>query len=92
MISNLENITDLFDEFYIVQDTVLQPVKERENTLKVNLDGKEQAELLFVFSARLQDVDAEMIHKLIHNAMKINRETVCFAYLSDNPYLALYNQ
>jgi hypothetical protein len=88
MISNLENLTDLFDEFYIVQETVLQPVKEKENTPKVNLDGKEQAELLFVFSARLQGVDAEMIHKLIHNAMKLNRETVSFMYLSDNQNLS----
>ncbi len=84
MISNLENLTDLFDEFYIVQETVYQPVKEKENTPKVNLDGKEEAELLFVFSSRLQGVDAEMIHKLVHNAMKLNREAVCFMYLSDN--------
>ena len=88
MIVNLENLTDLFDEFYVVQETAHQPVKERENTLKVNLDGKEQAELMFVFSSRLQGVDDEMIHKLIHNAMKLNRETVSFMYLSDNQGLS----
>ena len=84
MISNLENLTGLFDEFYIVKETVHQPVKENENTLKVNLDGSEQADLLFVFAARLQGVDDEMIYKLVHNAMKLNREKVAFVYLSDN--------
>lgn len=84
MISNLENITDLFDEFFIIKERVLQPVKENENTPNINFDGTEQAEWLFVFGAHLQGVDADMIHKLIHNAMKLNREVVSFMYLSDN--------
>lgn len=84
MISNLENLTNLFDEFYLVNESVLQPPKENENTPIINLDGKKQSELMFVFSSHLQGVDAEMLHNLVHNAMKLNREVVSFMYLSDN--------
>ncbi len=82
MINELEEIKALFDEFYLIDEPLKNEVKESENPIKVNFEGGNKTGLVFVFENPLSDADKEMIHNLIHKAMKLTMEDVALIDLS----------
>ena len=82
MINELEEIKALFDEFYLIEEPFHNEVKENENPIKINFEGGNKTGLVFVFEQSLSDVDKEMIHNLIHKAMKLTMEDVALVDLS----------
>lgn len=81
MINELEEIQALFDEFYLIEEPLKNEVKESENPIKINFEGGNKTGLVFVFENPLSDADKEMIHNLVHKAMKLTMEDVALIYL-----------
>lgn len=84
MVNQIEEIVALFDEIYIINEPTIQQVKGNEKPVKINFEGGNNAPLIFVFEAKLNEADAKLIYNLIHNAMKTNMQSVMFVYLADN--------
>lgn len=82
MINELEEIKALFDEFYLIDEPLKNEVKESENPIKINFEGGNKTGLVFVFENSLSDADKEMIHNLIHKAIKLTMEDVALIDLS----------
>ena len=82
MISELEEIKELFDEFYLIDEPHNNVVKENKNPIKINFEGGNKTGLVFVFEQSLSVEDKEMIHNLIHKAMKLTMEDLAFVDLS----------
>ena len=82
MINELEEIKVLFDEFYLIEEPLHNEVKENENPIKINFKGGNKTGLAFVFEQPLSAADNEMIHNLIHKAMKLTMEDVALIDLS----------
>jgi hypothetical protein len=82
MIIEVNEITALFDEFYLIEEKPLQAVKESEIPLKINFEGGNGKGLVFVFGHVLTQEDQDMIQKLIHNALKIKMEDIALVDLS----------
>jgi hypothetical protein len=82
MINELEEIKELFDEFYLIDEPHNNVVKENKNPIKINFEGGNKTGLLFVFEQSLSVEDKEMIHNLIHKAMKLTMEDLAFVDLS----------
>lgn len=82
MIIEVNEITALFDEFYLIEEKPLQAVKESEIPLKINFEGGNAKGLVFVFGHVLSQDDQDMIQKLIHNALKIKMEDVALVDLT----------
>lgn len=82
MINELEEIKALFDEFYLIDEPHNNEVKENKNPIKINFEGGNKTGLVFVFEQSLSDADKEMIHNLIHKAMKLTMEDLAFVDLS----------
>ncbi len=78
----LNDITELFDEFYLIDEKPVQTVKEKENPPKINYEGGNGTGLVFVFGHALTAADQDMIHKLIHNALKIKMEDIALVDLT----------
>lgn len=82
MIIEVNEITALFDEFYLIDEKPLQAVKESEIPLKINFEGGNATGLVFVFGHVLSQEDHDMIQKLIHNALKIKMEDIALVDLT----------
>lgn len=82
MINELEEIKALFDEFYLIDEPIVNEVKENENPIKINFEGGNKTGLVFVFEQSLSAADNEMIQNLIHKAMKLTMEDVALVDLS----------
>ncbi|AMS27353.1 hypothetical protein AEM51_10315 [Bacteroidetes bacterium UKL13-3] len=82
MINELEEIKELFDEFYLIDEPHNNVVKENKNPIKINFEGGNKTGLVFVFEQSLSVEDKEMIHNLIHKAMKLTMEDLAFVDLS----------
>lgn len=82
MINELEEIKALFDEFYLIDEPHNNEVKENKNPIKINFEGGNKIGLVFVFEQSLSGEDKEMIHNLIHKAMKLTMEDLAFVDLS----------
>ena len=82
MINELEEIKELFDEFYLIDEAHNNVVKENKNPIKINFEGGNKTGLVFVFEQSLSVEDKEMIHNLIHKAMKLTMEDLAFVDLS----------
>lgn len=89
MINELEEIKALFDEFYLIDEPLINEVKENENPIKINFEGGNKKGLLFVFEQTLSPTDKEMIHNLIHKAMKLTMEDVALFDMSGASELSL---
>ncbi|MES2561015.1 MAG: hypothetical protein V4590_14815 [Bacteroidota bacterium] len=84
MINELDEIKALFDEFYLIDEPLTNVVKENENPIKINFEGGNKTGLVFVFEESLSPADKEMIHNLIHKAMKLTMEDVALVDLSQH--------
>lgn len=82
MINELEEIKALFDEFYLIDEPLINEVKENENPIKINFEGGNKTGLVLVFEQSLLAADKEMIQNLIHKAMKLTMEDVALVDLS----------
>ena len=89
MIKDIDDIVELFDEFYFINEVQPTLFKENEIPFKINFEGGNDKGIIFVFSDVLQPNDTEMIHKLIHNAMKIKLQDVALVVLSQNETFSL---
>lgn len=89
MIIEVNEITALFDEFYLIDEKPMIAVKESENPPKINFEGGNAKGLVFVFGHELTQEDSDMIHKLIHNALKIKMEDVALVNLASQKDIQL---
>lgn len=89
MIIEVNEITALFDEFYLINEKPSVVVKERENPIKIHFEGGNGTGLVMVFGHALTPEDSDMIHKLIHNALKIKMEDVALVNLSTQQSLQI---
>jgi hypothetical protein len=89
MIIEVNEITALFDEFYLIEEKPLIPVKESEIPLQINFEGGNGKGLVFMFGHPTTPEDNEMISKLIHNALKIKMEDVALIQLSTQKSIQL---
>ncbi|MES2778990.1 MAG: hypothetical protein V4651_03735 [Bacteroidota bacterium] len=85
MINELDEIKALFDEFYLIEEPLENEVKENENPIKINFEGGNKTGLVFVFEQSLSPIDKDMIHNLIHKAMKLTMEDVAWVEISAHP-------
>lgn len=88
MENELTELYDLFDEFIFINEQPVTSapnlVKETENLIKINFKGSNKTGLAFIFTKPLEGVDAEMVEKLITQALKLNRNEMAEVYLSEN--------
>jgi hypothetical protein len=82
MINELDEIKALFDEFYLIDEPLHNEVKENENPIKINFEGGNKTGLVFAFEQSLSAADKEMIHNLIHKAMKLTMEDIAWVDLA----------
>jgi hypothetical protein len=82
MINELNEIKSLFDEFYLIDEPLQQVGEVKEIPTKINFEGGNKKGLIFVFTQALSPADTDMIHKLLHNAMKLTMEDVSFINLT----------
>jgi len=79
-----DDIIELFDEFYYIDEPSIKRVKESENTVKINFEGGNNRHLVFIHEGDFSAQDKDMLHKLIHNAMKLTMEDVAIVNLAGN--------
>jgi DNA-binding protein YbaB len=85
MVNESGNMIELFDEFYFIEEEpVIKQVKESENPIKINFEGGNNQRLLFIHERDLSARDKDMLHKLIHNAMKLTMEHLAIINLAQN--------
>jgi hypothetical protein len=89
MIIEENEITALFDEFYLIDEKPAEPSKVKENMPKIHFEGGNGKGLVFVFAHALSDLDQDMIQKLIHNALKIKMEDIALVNLQAQSDLVL---
>ena len=90
MIIEVNEITTLFDEFYLIDEKPTITVKENENPPKIHFEGGNTKGLVFVFGHLLTQEDRDMIQKLIHNALKIKMEDVALVDLASQNDVQLH--
>jgi hypothetical protein len=89
MIIEVDEITALFDEFYLIDEKPIETAKVNENILKIHFEGGNGKGLVFVFATSLSEQDQDMIQKLIHNALKIKMEDIALVHLRNQAGIGL---
>jgi DNA-binding protein YbaB len=79
-----DDIIELFDEFYYIDEPSIKRVKESENPVKINFEGGNNQHLIFIHEGEFSVQDKDMLHKLIHNAMKLTMEDIAIVDLAKN--------
>ena len=86
-IIQLNEIVDLYDEFYFLEDKTQLPPKENEKIKKsLNFLGGYKSGFLWVYNqeAEISGLDKEMMNNLITNALKLSWDDVGVLNLSLN--------
>jgi hypothetical protein len=84
-----EDIIELFDEFYFIDEPSIKRVKESEIPVKINFEGGNNRHLIFIHEGEFSAQDKDMLHKLIHNAMKLTMEDIAIVDLAKNASVKL---
>lgn len=84
-----EDIIELFDEFYFIDEPSIKRVKENENPIKINFEGGNNQRLIFIHESEFSVQDKDMLHKLIHNAMKLTMEDLAILNVTHNEGIKL---
>lgn len=79
-----DDIIELFDEFYFIDEPSIKRVKESENPIKINFEGGNNKRLIFIHEGVFSAQDKDMLYKLIHNAMKLTMEDIAILDLAKN--------
>lgn len=86
-IIHLNDIADLYDEFYLIEDKTQIPPKENEKIKKsLNFLGGYKSGFLWVYnqSDEIEGIDKEMINNLITNALKLSWDNFAVLNLASN--------
>jgi DNA-binding protein YbaB len=89
MMNETDDIIELFDEFYFIDEPSIKRVKENENPIKINFEGGNNQRLIFIHEGEFSVQDKDMLHKLIHNAMKLTMEDIAIVNVTQNEGIKL---
>ncbi|MCU0442740.1 MAG: hypothetical protein MUE96_10105 [Bacteroidia bacterium] len=76
MVNDIYSIIDLYDELIFIEEPTQKGVKETENNGKINFEGLNKKQVVFVFEHAHSEETKTLIDNLIANAMKYAQDDI----------------
>lgn len=89
MVNDIYSIIDLYDELIFIEEPTLKGVKETENNRKINFEGLNKKQVVFVFEHNHSEETKNLIDNLIAKAMKYSSDDLAQLFMQNQKSVTL---